>query len=103
MGQTMVQNHMRVGQQLGALATQAGTSPSAELSADQRDTLARLRAQPGNEFDSAFKRTVNEGHKKELAMYRDWLGRTENPQVRTLAEGRVEALQKSLGMATPAR
>jgi putative membrane protein len=103
MGQTMVQNHTRLGRQLGGLATQAGTSPSAELTAAQRDTLARLRSQPGSEFDAAFKRTVDEGHVKELAMYRDWLGRTQNPQIRTLAEGRVESLQKSLGMATPAR
>jgi putative membrane protein len=102
-GESMVQKHTQLGQQLGGLANQLGASPTAELSADQRDTLARLRAVPGSEFDPAFKRAVDEGHAKELAMYRDWLARTDNPQVRKLAEGRVDALQKSLGMTAPAQ
>jgi putative membrane protein len=100
-GESMVQNHTQLGQQLGGLANQLGASPTAELSADQRDTLSRLRAVPASEFDPAFKQAVDDGHVKELAMYRDWLARTDNPQIRKLAEGRVEALQKSLGMATP--
>jgi putative membrane protein len=102
-GEKMVQNHTQLGQQLGGLASQLGASPTAELSAEQRDTLARLRAVPGSEFDPAFKQAVDEGHVKELAMYRDWLARTDNPQIRKLAAGRVEALQKSLGMTTPAQ
>jgi putative membrane protein len=102
-GEKMVQNHTQLGQQLGGLANQLGASPTAELSADQRDTLSRLGAVPGSDFDPAFKQAVDEGHAKELAMYREWLDRTDNPQVRKLAEGRVEALQKSLGMATPAQ
>ena len=102
-GENMVQKHTQLGQQLGGLASQLGASPTAELSADQRDTLSRLRAVPASEFDPAFKQVVDEGHAKELAMYRDWLARTDNPQVRQLAEGRVDALQKSLGMTAPAQ
>jgi putative membrane protein len=103
MGDKMIENHTRFGQQLGGLAGQLGASPTPELSAEQRDAIARLRARTGGEFDPAFKRTVDEGHVKELAMYRDWLGRTDNPQVRTFAEGRVAALQKSVGTSAPAR
>src|SRR6516164_6396049 len=55
-GEKMVQKHSQLGQQLGGLANQLGASSTAELSADQRDTLARLRALPGSEFDPAFKR-----------------------------------------------
>jgi putative membrane protein len=102
-GQGMVLNHTQIGQQLGGLASQLGASPTPELSADQRDTLSRLRAVPVSEFDPAFEKAVDEGHVKELAMYRDWLARTDNPQVRKLAEGRVVALQKSLGITTPAQ
>ncbi len=103
MGEKMVQNHTRLGQQLSDLAAPLGVSGAPEVSPDQRETLAGLRALPRSEFDPAFKRTVDEGHVKELALYRDELGRTDNPQLRALSEARVEALQKSLGMTTPAK
>jgi putative membrane protein len=102
-GAKMVENHTRLGQQLGGIAAQLGVSGTTELSAEQRDILARLRALPRSEFDSAFKRAVDEGHAKELAMHRDGLGRTHDPQLRSFSEARVEALQKSPGMATPAK
>jgi len=103
MGQRMVQNHSRLGQQLSDLAEQLGVSGTAELSPDQRDTLARVRARSGTDFDAAFKQTVDDGHVKELAMYRDELGLTNNPQLRALAKTRVEALEKSLGKGQAAK
>ncbi len=96
MGEKMVQNHTRLGKQLSDLAGKLGVSGTAELSPDQRDTLARVRARSGADFDAAFKQTVDDGHVKELAMYRGELSLTGNPQLRALAETRVEALEKSL-------
>lgn len=103
MGAKMVENHTRLGQQLGDIATKLGVSGKAEPSAEQRDVLAHLRALPANEFDSAFKRAVDEGHVNELAMHRDGLGHTRDPQLRSFSQGRVDALQKSMGMAAPAK
>jgi putative membrane protein len=102
-GAKMVENHARLGQQLGQIAAQLGVSGTADLSAEQRDVLARLLALPGSEFDSAFKRAVDEGHANELAMHRDGLDRTHDPRLRSFSQARVEALQKSLGVTTPAK
>jgi hypothetical protein len=44
-----------------------------------------------------FKQTVDAGHVKELALYRDEVGRANDPQLRALAETRVETLEKALG------
>ena len=96
MGQKMVQNHTRLRQKLSDLAEQLGISGTAELSPEQRETLARVRSRSGSGFDAAFKQTVDDGHVKELAMYRAELGLTDNPQLRALAQTRVEALEKSL-------
>lgn len=103
MGEKMVQNHTRLGQQLSDLAEQRGVSGTAKLSPDQRDTLAGVRGRSGTDFDAAFKQTVDDGHVKELAMYRDELGLTDDPQLRALAETRVEALEKSLGIGQAAK
>ncbi len=103
MGATMVENHTRLGQQLGGIAATLGVSGTPELSPEQRDVLARLRALPGSEFDRAFKRAVDDGHANELAMHRGGLGRTHDAQLRSFSQARVEALQKSLGMTAPAR
>ena len=59
------------------------------------------QGQSGPEFDSAFKQTVDDGHVKELAMYRDEVSRAANPQLRVLAEQRVATLQKSMAGAGP--
>ncbi len=102
MGQKMVQKHTEFGQQLSDLAKQSGISADAEMSPDEQGTLARMESLPGPEFDSAFKQTVDDGHVKELAMYRDEVSRAANPKLRVLAEQRVAALQKSMaGAAQP--
>ncbi len=101
MAKKMVQKHTEFGQQLSDLAKQSGISGDAEMSPDEQETLARLQSQSGPEFDSAFKQTVDDGHVKELAMYRDEVSRAANPRLRVLAEQRVAALQKSMAGAQP--
>lgn len=103
MGEKMVQNHTRLGQQLGELGAPLGVTGAPALSADQRQTIASLRALPESEFDPAFKRAVNNLHTRELELNRAAIGRIDDPQLRAYSEGRVEALQKSPGMAPPAR
>jgi hypothetical protein len=46
---------------------------------------------------------VDELHARELAMNRDALGRTSNPQLKAYSQGRVDALEKSLPAPAPAR
>jgi putative membrane protein len=99
MGKKMIQKHTELGQQLSDLAKRSGTSGEAEMSSDQQATFARLQSQSGPEFDRLFKETVDEGHVKELAMYRDEVSRAASPQLRALAERRVDALQKSMAGA----
>lgn len=95
-GQKMVANHTALGQELGALARQAGAAGTAELSPEQRATFDRVAAQPASGFDAEFRRTVDDGHVKELAMYRDEVGRAVSPDLRALAERRVTALEQAM-------
>jgi putative membrane protein len=96
-GQKMIQKHTELGGQLSALAQQSGMSGDPVLSPDQAETLAHVKSQPADSFDAVFKKTVDSGHAKELAMYQDELGRTSNPQLRALSEQRVAALEQSVG------
>jgi putative membrane protein len=99
MGQKMVQKHTDFGQQLSNLAKQSGVSGTAEMSPEQLATFTRVQSQSGAGFDAAFKQTVDAGHVKELAMYRDEVSRAANPKLRALAERRVKALQQAMGGA----
>jgi putative membrane protein len=99
MGQKMVQKHTELGQQLSDLARQSGGSGNPELSSDQRAIYDRVASQSGIAFDTTFKQTVDAGHIKELAMYRDEVSRAANPQLRALAEGRVVKLQETVAQA----
>ncbi len=97
--QKMVENHTKIDRQLRDVAHQAGLSGEPVLSAEQNKTLARVKAQPASDFDTVFKQTVDSGHVEELAMYRNEVSRTANPQLRALAEQRVTALEQAVSGA----
>ena len=81
------------------LAQQSGGSGNPELSPEQRAIYDRVASQSGIAFDATFKQTVDAGHVKELAMYRDEVSRAANPRLRALAEGRVAKLQETVAQA----
>jgi putative membrane protein len=103
MGRKMVQNHTALGQQLKGLAREAGGSGSVELTAEERAIVERVAAQSGSAFDALFKQTVDAGHVKELAMYRDEVGRASSPKLRELATQRVTKLQETVAQADAAK
>jgi putative membrane protein len=98
-GAKMVENHTKLGQQLGELAREAGVAPTPQLTAEQRATYDRVAAESGARFDAAFTQTVDAGHVKELAMYRTEASRAESPKLRAFAEQRVSALEKAVADA----
>jgi predicted outer membrane protein len=100
MGAKMIDKHTQLGGQLRELAKEAGTSGDAELSQDQRETVARVESRSGADFDTTFKRTVDDGHVKELAMYREESARASSPRLRALAEQRVATLQAGMANAS---
>jgi len=95
----MLENHTKLGERLSELAKEAGLSGRAELSADERATLARVASQPASSFDAVFKQTVDDGHVSELAMYQAEVTRAKSPQLRALAEERVTALKQAVAGA----
>lgn len=102
MGEKMVQRHTELARQLRELARIDATSNPAPLSPTQQRTVARLATISEHEFNDAFKSTVNEGHVEELAMYRTAATHSADSALRTLAAGRVKALEESLASARPA-
>jgi putative membrane protein len=99
MGQTMVQKHSALGQQLSDLAQRSGVAQAPELSEAQRGTFARLSSLSGSEFDEAFKTAVDAGHVDELAMYRGEVGHTNDPELALLAQRRVATLEQQVARA----
>jgi putative membrane protein len=95
-GQKMVQKHTELGQQLVSLAMQSGASPDVVLTPEQRATFDSVASQSGSAFDAVFMQTVDAGHVKELAMYRDEVSRAANPELRSLVERRVAKLQETV-------
>jgi hypothetical protein len=76
-----------------------GVKGSALMSAEQRQTLARVESQSGSNFDAAFQQTVDAGHVKELAMYHSEVDQAADPQLRALAEQRVAKLAQAVSKA----
>jgi putative membrane protein len=98
-GQKMVEKHTELGQQLAELARQSGGSGKAALTSDQRATYDRVASQSGSALDSVFKEVVDAGHVKELAMYRDEVGRAKSQALRELAQRRVAKLEETVAQA----
>lgn len=92
----MVENHTKLGAQLSDLAREDGLSPHPALSPEQQEKLRYVESQPAGSFDAAFKQTVDAGHVRELAMYREEVGRAVDPRLRAFAEQRVVALQQAV-------
>ena len=100
MGAKMVQKHTELGGQLTDQARRLGVSAAPELSPDQRSTVVRLASLSGSAFDKSFKETIDAGHVKELAMYRDEASRTVDPGLRDLAQRRVATLEQTVAQAS---
>lgn len=103
MGQKMVQKHTELGRQLDERAVRMSVAVAAETSAEERATLARLAALPGGAFDEAFKQTIDDIHRRELALYEAEAKSTTSPELHTLVQGRVISLRKSLVDRPPAK
>jgi putative membrane protein len=101
MGEKMVQRHTELARQLGEIA-QSNPASEPTLTADQQKTVARLAAVSASDFDRSFKDTVGAGHVDELAMYREEVSHAADPRLRSLATGRVTALEQSLASASQA-
>jgi predicted outer membrane protein len=99
MADKMIDKHSQLGKALGELAQDKGGRATATLSDAQRAILMRVAAQTGADFDAVFKRTVDEGHVQELAMYRAELSRARDPRLRTLVQDRVTKLQATVAQS----
>jgi putative membrane protein len=97
----MVDKHGQLAQRLAELAREAGAPATAELSPEQRATLEEVRSTSGRAFDEAFRRTVDAGHVRELAMYEAEVPRAASPRLRALAEQRVSDLRKAVAQVKP--
>ena len=102
MGQKMIQKHTELGQQLNALALQSGATATAET-ATEKETVASLVALPGGEFDTVFKKTIDDIHRRELTLYESEAKSATHPELRMLADRRVTALRKNLVDRQPAK
>ena len=95
MGRKMVEKHTALGQRLTDLVAATGSS-SGEPATIDATSLNRLALLSGEQFDDAFVRTVDDSHRRELALYESEQKRTTSGALRALAAERVTALRKSL-------
>jgi putative membrane protein len=100
MGAKMVQKHTELGGQLTDQARRLGVSAAPALSPEQQSTVDRLASLSGSAFDKSFKETIDAGHVRELAMYRDEASHTVDPGLRDLAQRRVATLEQTVAQAS---
>ena len=103
MGQKMVQKHTELGRQLDERAVALSVAVAVDMPAQENATWARLAALPGNEFDEAFKQTIDDVHRRELALYEAEAKRTTSGELHTLVQARVISLRKNLVDRPPAK
>jgi predicted outer membrane protein len=86
-----------------ARAVTLSAAVPADTSAQEKAALARLAALPGGEFDEAFKQTIDDIHRRELALYEAEAKSSTSPELHTLVQGRVVSLRKNLVDRPPAK
>ena len=98
-GQRMVSDHTKASDELKAAATAAGATVPGELSSDQRDTLAKLDKEAGQDFDNAYAKAMVKDHKEDIELFREEVSSGQNAGLKAYAQKTLPTLEEHLRMA----
>ncbi|HEY0558435.1 MAG TPA: DUF4142 domain-containing protein [Thermoanaerobaculia bacterium] len=97
-GQKMVDDHSKANDQLQQLATQKGVSLPADLSASQKNDVAKLDKLSGAAFDKAYVSMMVKDHKKDVAEFKKESTSAKDSDLKSWAGTTLPTLQDHLKM-----
>lgn len=96
----MIQDHMRMSENVRAAALASGlTPPPTEMNRDQAAMLSALQSLRGADFDKAYARQQVLAHDQALAVQSQYAAGGADAQLRAVARSAAIIVQRHLGMA----
>lgn len=95
-GAKMVEEHTQLSNQIKPIAQQMGVKSPDGLSKSDQKLLAKLQGLSGAEFDKAYIKAMVKDHKKDLSEFQDTAQRTQNPQLKNVAQQGARVIDQHL-------
>jgi putative membrane protein len=98
-GQRMVTDHSKANAELAQVAKRESIQLPGETNSKHAETVQRLTALKGAEFDRAYMQAMVEDHEEDVAKFRDVASSAESKQVQSFAKKTLPTLEQHLKMA----
>ena len=98
-GERMVTDHSKANTELERVAERESIELPGEPNAKHAETVQRLTALKGAEFDRAYMHAMVEDHEEDVAKFRDVASSAESKQVKDFAKKTLPTLEQHLKMA----
>jgi len=92
-GKKMIDNHRQLGSQLQQYSTRWGLTPPTEPTAAQKAELDKLEKLSGPDFDSAFRRQLDDAHAQARTLFQNQVQNGSDPGLKALAEQKLAKLK----------
>jgi putative membrane protein len=96
---SLAEDHARAEKELAQLFSRKGIPAEKELADSLQNSLERLAALKGGEFDQAFKQQVIEDHEKAIALFEKQAERGTDPDLKAFAQKHLPHLREHLAQA----
>ncbi len=97
-GQKMVDDHTKLGDQMGMVAQQVGVKPPKDLAKKDKQLLAKLQGLSGEEFDKAYIAAMVKDHKKDEGAFKSEAQMAQIPAVKQAAAQGAPVIASHLQM-----
>lgn len=98
-GQRMVTDHGKANQELAAIATKLGVTPTKEPGTKQKADIKKLSKLKGADFDREYADHMVKDHEKAVALFEKEARNGKVPELKTFASKTLPVLQEHLKMA----
>jgi putative membrane protein len=92
LGQTMIDDHTKVGDQLRGIAQRQGFTLPTQMTFDQRSIVDRLNGLEGSEFDRAYVDQMKINHQSAISLFQNEAENGIDPQVKSFAKTTLPSL-----------
>jgi putative membrane protein len=98
-GQRLVEDHMKMDEELAQLASEKGVETPTQTTLSQSAMISHLSSLRGAEFDQAWQRDTVDTHTHAVQTYRLAASRSQDPDIKAFAQKYLPALEEHLTMA----
>ncbi len=96
LGQRMITHHTRTNKELKRLADQRGLFLMGDLDEKQQKRFEKLAAKKGLEFDKAYTKLMNRGHKKVIKDFEKEITKGEDVELKSWATATLPVLEAQM-------